>query len=173
MVYRLLHNKPISPKDPEWSMGPLSRTDEVGYREYLHARFTECFGPEDRVLMWTVDRLLNDLWALKFYGDPEFVAAIKRSSPLTLKFLLHSDETLERRLAEIKRPRRPNEPVKARDLWLRMARHDVESLNHSLEVIKSYRPGLGQRLSQVAKELLTEPLEQDDKVSSGGLAGAA
>jgi hypothetical protein len=152
-------------------MGPLSRSDEVGYREYLRVRSMDCFGPEDRALTWTVDRLLSDLWSLKFYGDYEFVAAIKRSPPLPLKFRLHSDETLERRLAEIKRPRGQNEPVKAQDLWLRVARDCVESLNRSLEVIESYRPGLGQRLSQAAKELLTEPLEQVDKASSGGIAG--
>jgi hypothetical protein len=154
-------------------MGPLSRSDEVGYREYLRGRFMECFGPEDHVLTWSVHRLLDDLWALKFYGDYEFVAAIKRSSQLSMKFQLRGDETLERRLEEIKRPRGRNEPIKARDLWLRVARDRVESLNHSLEVIESYRPGLGQRLSQAAKELLTEPLEKDDKAASGGIAGAA
>jgi hypothetical protein len=154
-------------------MGPLSRSDKVGYRQYLAARFMECFGPEDRVVAWSVDRSVCNLWDLKFYGDGEYVAAIKRSSPLTLKFQLDSDEALERRLAEIKRPRIPNEPVKARDLWLRVALSRVESLNHSLEVIESYRAGLGQRLSKVAKELLNEPLEREDKASSGRIAGAA
>lgn len=173
MVYKIRQSKPSSSRDPEYTMGPLSLTDEAGYREYLRAHFMECFGPDDHELRWTVDRLLNNLWQLRFYGDDEFVAAIKHSSPLTLKFQPHSEEALERRLAEIKRPHPPNAPMKVGDIWLRCARDCVESLNHSLEVIESYRPGLGQRLSKVAKELLAEPLEQDDKASSGGMAGAA
>lgn len=152
-------------------MGPLSRTDELGYREYLRARFMECFGPEDRVLAWSVDGLLGDFWALKFYGILELVV-IKPSSLLTLEFELYRHETLERRLAEYEQARAQNKGVSAKTFWLRVTRDYAASISHWLKVIESYRPGLGQRLSQVAKELLTEPLERDDKVSSGVIAGA-
>src|SRR5579862_6528091 len=153
-------------------MGPLSPADEVGYREYLRARFMECFGPDDRELTWLVDRLMEDIWAVKLYGHPRLVA-IKGSSLPTLKFELRRHETLEQVLAEYEQKRKQNKAVWVGALWLKLTKDGAESLSHSLEVIESYRPGLGQRLSQVAKELMTEPLEQDDKASSGEIAGAA
>ena len=139
-------------------MGPLSRTDEHGYREYLRNRLMECFGPEDRVLTWSLDRLLRGLWTLKFYRT-NALDIVKRASSLTLGFGIHDDGTLERRLAEIKRELENNKPMRYADTELLVTHDSARDLSHSLEVIESYRPGLGQRLSQVARDLLIEPLE--------------
>jgi hypothetical protein len=157
VVYRLQKSKPTSPSDPEYAMGPLSRTDVVGYRAYLRARLMECFGPEDRALTWSVESLLDNLWHLTFYREGD-LDVVRRSSAPTLKFRLHDDGTLQPRVEEIERQRSQNKPIRYGDSLLVQAHKTAERLSHTLEVIESYCPGLGQRLGQAAQELLSEPL---------------
>ncbi|HUI20514.1 MAG TPA: hypothetical protein VLZ74_05665 [Methylocella sp.] len=109
-------------------------------------------------------RLFDNIWILKFYRNERLL--IKRSSSPTPKFQLYDDGTLERRLAGLEQRRGQNKPWTYDEIVLLTARDTAMCLNHTLEVIESYRPGLGQLLGQVAGELITEQLlEQGDDMA--------
>jgi hypothetical protein len=139
--------------------------DEAGYRDYLRDRFAPCFGPDDSALRWSVERLVSAFCTLKLYGRPDLVVVERVSSALKFRLTLQAGSAQS--VAECEKAC-TKQNLSLPQIQLLATGVSFKKLSRSLEVIESYRPGLGKRLTLVVKELLREPLERNHKPPSSG-----